>query len=101
MSSIESINNYAVVPLRPDVDLIFNFMIPTAGHEDVDVSIFSSGQNSPVIDVPVDWKDSLIERHTERLLHQEMRRIHQHLLRENSHRWLIGLLSGLSYRVLT
>jgi hypothetical protein len=93
MSSTESIDD-------PDVDLIFDFMIPTAGREVVDVSICSSGQNSLVIDVPVDWKDSHMERHTERLLHQEMRRFHQHLLWENSYRWLIGLLSGLSCRVL-
>jgi hypothetical protein len=51
MSSIESTNDYAAVPLHPDVELI---MIPTAGREVVDVSIFSSGQNSLVIDVPVD-----------------------------------------------
>jgi hypothetical protein len=104
MSSIESTNDYAAVPLlRSDVDnLIFDFMIPTAGREIFDVSIFYSGQNSLVIYVPVDWKDSHrdIERHTERLLHQEIWRFHQHLLWENSHRCLIGLLSGLSCRVL-
>jgi hypothetical protein len=100
MSSIESTNDYAAVPLDVD-NLIFDIMIPTAGREVADVSIFSSGQNFLVNDVPVDWKDSHrdIERHTERLLHQEIRRLHQHLLRENSHRWLIGLLSGLSCRI--
>jgi hypothetical protein len=73
MSSIESTN---AVSLGPDVDnLIFDFMITTTGHEVVDVNIFSLGQNSLVIDVPVDWRDCHIERHTERLLRQDMRRL--------------------------
>jgi hypothetical protein len=97
MSSIESTNDYAAVALRPDVDnLIFDFVIPTAGHRVVDVSKISLRQNSLVTDVPVDWRDSHIERHTERLVHQEMWRFHQHILWENSHRGLSGLLSGLS-----
>jgi hypothetical protein len=97
-SSIESTSDYAAVP---DVDnLIFDFVISTAGRSVVDVSIFALRQNSLVTDVPIDWRDSHIERHTKRLLHQEIWWFHQHLLWENSHRGLSGLLSGLSRRVL-
>jgi hypothetical protein len=69
-SSIESTSDYAAVP---DVDnLIFDFVISTAGRSVVDVSIFALRQNSLVTDVPIDWRDSHIERHTKRLLHQEI-----------------------------
>jgi hypothetical protein len=73
MSSIENTSDYAAVHIRPDVDnLTFHIMIPTEGHIAVDVSIFSSRQNSLVTDVSVESRDSHIERHTGRLLHQEM-----------------------------
>ena len=97
MSSIESTSDYTAVPIRPDVgNLIFDFVIPAAGHSVVNVSIFRLRQNYMVTDVPVDWRVSHIERHTGRPLHQEMWRFHKHLLWENSQQGLSCFISGLS-----
>ena len=101
MCSIESSACDAVPPLHPDFDNhIFNSVISTPGPRAIDVSAFTRGLNSLMTGVSIGRRHSHIERQTGRLIRQEIRRFHRHLLWRNAHRGISSLHSGLSYWIL-